>query len=70
MTPKEFSDKYLNKTYIGDGLYVNFDGCYFVLTTERENGVHWVGLEESVLQALLEYRKQLYEDSKLIEDQS
>lgn len=63
MNLEEFRNKYLhNKTYLGDGLYVHHDGGGFVLSTERENGEHWVGLEEAVLQNLLTYREQFYRD--------
>jgi len=52
--------------HLGDGLYVNFDGYHIVLSTERESGNHWVGLEPSVFKNLLEYRKNLYEDAENI----
>jgi hypothetical protein len=69
MKRNEFKDKYYTKkTYLGDGLYARFDGCYFILSTERENGEHWVGLEEDVINALMEYRKNFYMDAESIKD--
>ena len=55
---------------MGDGLYVHFDGYHFMLSTERENGEHWIGLEPPVFDELLEYRKKVYEDAKNIESES
>lgn len=43
------------REYLGDGLYVGFDGYHIVLFTEREDGTHYVGLEPSVMQALKDY---------------
>lgn len=43
------------KEYLGDGLYAEFDGWQFRLYTERENGVHEVYLEPSVLSAFLNF---------------
>jgi hypothetical protein len=49
----------MNKEYIGDGVYVEFDGFAFVLTTERhENGVsrtETIVLEPDVFDALTRY---------------
>ena len=43
------------QTYIGDGLYAAFDGEMITLSTEREGGQHYVALEPSVFEALLQY---------------
>lgn len=64
MTHEEFKNKYLKKSYLGDGLYVHFDGFSFILSTERENGEHYVGLEPDMLESLFFYRNGLYEDLK------
>ena len=40
------------KVYIGDGVYVHFDGYHFWLYTEREDGVHTIALEPAVYQSL------------------
>ena len=45
-----------NKSYLGDGLYVEFDGYQFRLFTERGLGnVHEVFLEPEVMQAFLKF---------------
>jgi len=44
------------KTYLGDGLYADFDGFQFVLTAEDGTRVlNRVYLEPSVYQAFVEY---------------
>lgn len=40
------------ETYIGDGLYVSFDGYQIILRAPREKGDHFVGLEPEVYYAL------------------
>ena len=50
------------------GIYVHFDGYHFILSTERENGWHEIGLEPSVFDALLKYRKQVYEDAEKLKN--
>ncbi len=52
------------KCYLGDSVYAAFDGYHIVLTTE--NGYHddprnKIALEPSVLRALNNYNKQIYE---------
>lgn len=46
------------ETYLGDGLYVSFDGFAFVLRAPRQNGDHWVALEPEVILNLLDYVKE------------
>jgi hypothetical protein len=51
------------KEYIGDSVYVSFDGYHIVLTTE--NGLpgdpsNTIALEPSVFKSLCEYEKRLY----------
>ena len=41
--------------YLGDGLYVSYDGWQFCLRAPRENGDHVVYLEPSMLKRLNEY---------------
>jgi len=41
--------------YLGDGLYASFDGLGVTLRTPRENGDHWVYLEDHVLAEFLLY---------------
>jgi hypothetical protein len=68
MEREYFVKMYSKKTYIGDGAYVHFDGYHFILSTERENGWHEIGLEPSVFDALLKYRKQVYEDAEKLKN--
>jgi hypothetical protein len=52
-----------NDRYIGDGVYVSFDGyCVVVAVSHHENDV--VALEPQVLENLIQYAK----DMKVIED--
>jgi hypothetical protein len=66
MNRAEFIKKYSEKSYLGDGLFCHFDGFHFILSTERENGEHYVGLEPEVFDMLIRYRKELYEDAENI----
>jgi hypothetical protein len=43
--------------YLGDGLYVSFDGFQFRLWTERDSGVHEVFLDPQTLESFLAYVK-------------
>ena len=46
--------------YLGDGLYVKFDGFMIVLRAPRFDGSdHWVGLEPDVLASFEDYVKRL-----------
>jgi hypothetical protein len=67
MTPEEFKQKYSRESYLGDGLYVHFDGYQFWLRAPREYGDHEVALEPPVFDELLKYRAQVYIDANLIE---
>jgi len=67
MTREEFIKKYESKTYLGDGLYVHHDGYHFILSTERENGEHWVALEPEVFDTLIFYRLSLFKELNAIE---
>lgn len=50
------------KSYLGDGVYVDFDGFDIVLTTEDgRNTTNTIVLEPAVLGAFDQYRKQLPE---------
>ena len=51
--------------YIGDGVYVSFDGYHIWLKTQREEGEwHTIALEPSVLEALNRYAKRIVEAAK------
>jgi len=70
MNRKDFLQKYgRQKTYLGDGLYATFDGYHFILSTSRENGEHWVGLEPYTFDALLAYRKEVYQEAENLTDE-
>lgn len=43
------------ETYLGDGLYVSFDGWQMILRAPREDGDHFFGLEPQLYQSLLEW---------------
>lgn len=47
------------ETYLGDGLYVSFDGFGLTLRAPREGGDHTVYLEPQVYQALLDFVKEM-----------
>jgi hypothetical protein len=44
-----------NEEYLGDGLYVSFDGFTFWLRAPREGGDHYVALVPEVLTAFGDY---------------
>lgn len=48
-----------SEEYLGDGLYVSFDGWHIRLRAPREGGDHWVALEPSVYAALVDYHRRL-----------
>ena len=43
------------ETYLGDGLYVSFDGWHVVLRAPREYGDHFVSLEPDVYRSLRDW---------------
>lgn len=48
------------KQYIGDGVFVDFDGYYIVLTTENESGPsNIIHLEQMTFDALVKYVDQI-----------
>jgi hypothetical protein len=58
----------MEEAYLGDGLYVSFDGWYFWLRAPRPDGEHRVAMEPDTLKAFDDYRrmiaKQLNEGAK------
>lgn len=44
-----------HKEYIGDGVYVSFDGFSICIETGRDNGLHYIHMERSELQSLVNY---------------
>ena len=47
----------MSKTYLGNGLYAEWDGEQLKLWTERGNGRHYVYLNAEVLRALQDWLK-------------
>jgi hypothetical protein len=47
--------KAVNEEYLGDGLYVSFDGYSIWLRAPRREGDHYVALEPLMFQELLRY---------------
>jgi hypothetical protein len=45
----------VEEIYLGDGLYVRYDGYQFVLRAPREHGDHFVALELPVYKAFVKY---------------
>jgi len=50
--------------YLGDGLYVSFDGFQFKLRAPRENGDHVIYLDKHVFAEFIKYVKQHLAESK------
>jgi hypothetical protein len=48
-----------NEEYLGDGLYVSFDGFMITFRTPRQHGDHLVMLEPEMFAALVEYQKRV-----------
>lgn len=48
----------MNELYLGDGLYVRYDGYTFWLRAPREDGDHFVGLEPEILASFLKFVEQ------------
>jgi len=48
-----------DESYLGDGLYVTFDGWNMVLRAPRENGNHYVALEPETYSALLRFAEHI-----------
>jgi hypothetical protein len=51
------------ETYLGDGLYVSYDGWMIKLRAPRGGENHWVGLEPEVLVEFLRYVDTLRKES-------
>jgi hypothetical protein len=43
------------RTYLGDGLYAEYDGYMIKLIAPRSGGEHWVGLEPPVFADFCEF---------------
>lgn len=51
----------MRQQYLGDGVYVDFDGYHIVLTTEREGIMHTIYLDSPTFGALKRYDQQIRE---------
>jgi hypothetical protein len=56
---KQDSEDMEKETYLGDGLYVSFDGFGFWLRAPRPEGDHIVCLEPQILQAFNDFVVQI-----------
>jgi hypothetical protein len=54
------------ETYLGDGLFVSFDGYSVVLRAPREHGDHFVALEPEVLRAFCVYLEELAREHRKV----
>jgi hypothetical protein len=45
------------REYLGDGAYAEFDGYGVTVSTEREDGTHWVYFEPEVFAAFVRFFK-------------
>jgi hypothetical protein len=58
-------EKYKKPTYIGDSVYVHFDGYHFILETRNglpDDPINTIGLEPSVIEIFMQYRENCYKD--------
>lgn len=55
----------MNKVYLGDSVYVSFDGFHIWLTTENGYGpTNQIALDPSVFEALKKYHEKLLSEIK------
>lgn len=62
MTPSSATRcfNFMDKEYLGDSVYAEFDGYHIVLTTENGIGpTNTIALEPAVIQALLEFQTRI-----------
>lgn len=50
-----------NALYIGDGVYIWFDGYSIIAATHRpsEGGYHWIAFEPAMIEELYKFYKEL-----------
>ncbi len=51
-------------TYLGDGVYINAARGDLCMWTERENGTHYIYLDEEVATALIRYLRSAFPQIK------
>ncbi len=71
MEREQLIKQYREKMYIGDSVYIYFDGYHFIL--ETHNGYHddprnRIALEPPVIKKLLDYREQVYSDFRTLQE--
>ncbi len=59
---EQLIEKYTKPAYIGDGVYIHFDGYNFVLETLAQEPIHRISLEPEVIDHFLEYRDNCYRE--------
>ena len=59
------TEDHLTKTedYLGDGLYVKFDGFGFELRAPRADGDHWVYLEPQVYDCFIRFVERMKQEA-------
>jgi hypothetical protein len=65
MNRKELIEFYRTKKYIGDSVYMHFDGYHFILETNNgysDDPRNRIALEPQVVEKFLALRKKVYED--------
>ena len=65
MTRKELIEFYSAKRYIGDSVFIHFDGYHFILETNNgypDDPRNRIALEPYTIEALLMYREKVYSD--------
>lgn len=54
--PLTVENPHIKKTYLGDGVYIHFDGFHYVLTTENGYGpTNTIALDPHVTQTLMNH---------------
>ena len=57
--------KYSEPTYLGDSVYVHFDGYHFILETRNgypDDPRNVIGLEPEVINKFMKHREELYKE--------
>ena len=71
MNREELISFYQTKTYIGDSVYVHFDGYHFILETINgypDDPRNRIGLEPYVFDKLIQHRKNCYQDFEKLKE--
>ena len=71
LTKDELIRKYAAKTYIGDSVYIHFDGYHFILETRNgfpDDPSNTISIEPNVFYNLIEYRNNCYREFELLRE--